>query len=306
MSTVSPVIADIAHWGPDRAPHATLTLDASRAYCRRLARGHYENFTVANWLMPAALRQHFYNVYAYCRWADDLSDEIGDPKESLRLLNWWQTELDACYCGDVRHPVFVALADTIQAFSIPADPFARLLTAFRADQQPTYYETFDELLGYCCNSADPVGELVLYMGRCHTAENVALSNSICTGLQLANFWQDVARDAEIGRVYLPNESRARFGYTDAMLDLRTCNDAFRALLKYEVDRAEELLLAGRPLVACVPRQLRLAVSLYLGGGLAVLERIRDVDYNVWHTRPHLTRWDKLRVAVDAWRASRRS
>jgi squalene synthase HpnC len=305
MTSISPVIADLTTWGPEQTA-APPTLDAARAYCTNLVRSHYENFTVANLLMPKPLRQHFQNVYAYCRWADDLSDETGDSTESLRLLDWWQVELDACYRGELRHPVLVALADTIQAFSIPVDPFGRLLTAFRQDQQPIRYQSFDELLGYCHNSADPVGELVLYLGKCHTKENVALSNSICSGLQLANFWQDVARDQLAGRVYLPNETLDQFGYTAAMLSQRTYNTAFRDVLEFEVERARKMLIAGQPLVQRVPKQLRMAIAMYIRGGLAILELTRQLQYNVWQQRPCLTRLDKMWIACAAWRESRRS
>ena len=305
MPSPSSVISDLATWGPGQTAAAPTVRDA-RAYCRYLARGHYENFTVASLLMPKSLRQHFYNVYSYCRWADDLSDETGDPAQSLQLLDWWQSQLESCYRAQRQHPVFVALAETIEAFSIPVDPFARLLTAFRQDQQPTRYATFADLLGYCQNSADPVGELVLYLGECHTAENVELSNSICTGLQLANFWQDVARDYDAGRVYLPCETLERFGYNDAMLDKRTYNNGFSDLMAFEVQRADDMLLAGRPLVHRVPKRLRMAVAIYLGGGRAILERIRRLQYNVWRQRPRLTRFDKIRIACAAWRESRRT
>ncbi|MCG8584183.1 MAG: squalene synthase HpnC [Pirellulales bacterium] len=296
------VVSDLAQWGPNQAFGAP-TLATAQRYCRRLARSHYENFTVASWLLPRSLRQHFYNVYAYCRWADDLSDEVGDATESLTLLDWWQAQLDACYEGDTRHPVFVALADTIRSFEIPADPFARLLTAFRQDQQQTRYRTFEDLLGYCRNSADPVGELVLYLGECHSQDNMSLSNSVCTGLQLANFWQDVARDFSTGRVYIPLETLDRFGYTEDMLANRAYNDAFCEVIKFEVDRAEAHLVRGRPLISQVTPRLRMSVAMFIGGGRAILERIRDLHYNVWQTRPTLTHCEKLRIAADAWRES---
>ena len=306
MSSDSSVISDLARWGPGNLSGEPPTLAASRGYCRGLARSHYENFTVGSLLMPKRLREHFYNIYAYCRWADDLGDETGNPAESLRLLDWWQDELDACYRGKLRHPVFVALRDTIDTFGIPADPLARLITAFRQDQQPTRFETFNSLVGYCRNSADPVGELVLYLGDCHTPEHVDLSNRICTGLQLANFWQDVARDWAGGRLYLPGESLAKFGYTAPMLESRTYNDAFRGLMHFEVERAETWLLSGRSLVRSVPRKLRLSIAMYLRGGLAILEEVRRLDYNVWHRRPTLSRLSKMRIAVAAWRESRKN
>src|SRR5947199_8419585 len=144
---------------PARAP----SLQDAFAYCERLARSHYENFSVATWFLPKRLRQHFYNVYAYCRISDDLGDETGDREASLQLLDEWESELNACYEGNPRHPVFVALAGTVREFDIPKQTFADLLTAFRQDQRVTRYETFDDLLGYCRYSANTVGHLVLYL-----------------------------------------------------------------------------------------------------------------------------------------------
>ncbi len=187
----------------------------AREYCRRLARSHYENFSVASWFLPSRLRQHFFNVYAYCRISDDLGDEVGDPAASLQLLDEWQTELDACYDGDPRHPVFVALAETVRTFEIPKHEFSDLLTAFRRDQVVSRYETFSDLLGYCQNSANPVGHLVLYVCGYSDAERQLLSDYTCTALQLANFWQDVSADFAKGRIYLPLEDLRRFGVNEA-------------------------------------------------------------------------------------------
>ncbi len=194
--------AELNQYGPE-APVRRISLARGRRYCRRLARRHYENFTVASLLLPRYLRQHFYNIYAYCRWADDLADEAGDPRRAMDLLGWWEKQLHGCYRGQWSHPVFVALGDTIRKFNIPPDPFVNLLVAFRQDQQVTRYETFDHLLNYCRYSANPVGRLILHLGECGTAEREVLADSICTGLQLANFWQDVARDWDRGRIYLP-------------------------------------------------------------------------------------------------------
>src|ERR1700756_2060298 len=186
---------------PERAPSEA----EAQAYCSRLARSHYENFSVASWFLPERLRQHFFNVYAYCRISDDLGDEVGDPQWSLELLDQWETELNACYAGTPRHPVFVALAETVRVFEIPQHEFSDLLTAFRQDQTITRYETFDDLLGYCRNSANPVGRLVLYLCAYRDPERQQLSDFTCTALQLANFWQDVSLDYDKGRIYLPLE-----------------------------------------------------------------------------------------------------
>ena len=177
-------------------------------------------------------------------------------------------ELDECYAGRARHPVFVALEKTIAEFEIPIEPFRDLLVAFRQDQTTTWYGSFDELLGYCRNSANPVGRLVLYLGRCHDERRGALSDSVCTGLQLANFWQDVARDRQKGRVYLPQDAMTRFGVADADLDARTASPEFKYLLRYETGRAEEFLRRGLPLVDDLPRALAGDIWLFVQGGLA--------------------------------------
>jgi squalene synthase HpnC len=284
---------DLSTLGPSAAAPRTFTLDEACAYCRQLARSHYENFTVASWLLPGELRPHFYNVYAYCRWSDDLADETADPATALKLLEWWQGELEACYAGEARHPVFVALKDTIREFAIPIEPLADLLAAFRQDQHVRRYDTFDDLLGYCQHSADPVGRLVLYLGRCHDEERGELSDRICTGLQLANFWQDVARDYDKGRVYLPRETLRRFGYDEWMLQSRVYNDQFRQAMAHEVARAEEWLTSGLGLVEKMPPKLRGDVWLFAHGGLKILAHVRALDYDVWSRRPEVSRFEKL-------------
>jgi squalene synthase HpnC len=292
---------ELALYGPmPSAAHCTPSLSEAQEYCRRLASSHYENFTVVSFLLPGDLRPHFHAVYAYCRWADDLADETAGGEESLRLLNWWESELAACYRGEARHPVFVALRHTIDDFAVPIEPFQNLLIAFRQDQYRKRYETFNELFAYCRNSANPVGRLVLYLGRAATPENFALSDSICTGLQLANFWQDVARDYDRGRIYLPLDDCQAAGYDEAMFQRREFNPAFRSLLAGQVDRAEALLRAGEPLVRSVPRGLQLDVALFIRGGLAVLDRIRGQDYDVWRRRPVVSKLAKLRLFAAAW------
>src|SRR5690242_9578538 len=190
--------------------HAPSEAEA-RQYCRRLASTHYENFSVATWFLPQRLRQHFCNVYAYCRISDDLGDEVGNPAAALQLLDEWEAELNACYAEGARHPVFVALAHTVRTFDIPKQPFADLLKAFRQDQTVTRYQSCEDLLGYCRYSANPVGHLVLYVCGYRDAERQALSDFTCTALQLANFWQDVSLDYTKGRIYLPLEDLNRFG-----------------------------------------------------------------------------------------------
>jgi len=296
---------DLQQYGPQSAPQRPPSPAAARRYCRCLARRHYENFTVATRLLPRELRQHFCNVYAYCRWADDLADETGDASESLKLLAWWEAELRDCFDGTTRHPVFVALADTIAKFEIPIEPFVDLLVAFRQDQRVTRYERFEQLLEYCRYSANPVGRLVLYLGRCHTPQRVRWSDSICTGLQLANFWQDVARDFDAGRIYLPLAECRRFGYDESHFSRRECSEAFRRLLAAQVEQAGGLLREGTPLIAQLPSELRLSVALFQRGGLAILNAIRRRDYDVWTARPTLSKMEKLRIVADCWWQLRR-
>lgn len=291
---------DLALYGPEAKIPKPLRAAQGRKYCRRLARGHYENFTVVSWLLPRRLRQHFYNVYAYCRWADDLADEPGDSQKSLALLDWWEKELRDCYAGKVRHPVFIALSETIRRFDIPIDPFIDLLVAFRQDQRVRCYDNLAQLTEYCRYSANPVGRLILYLGRCHSPERAQLSDSICTGLQLANFWQDVARDHAMGRVYLPMAEQGRFGYTPEMLARQEFNDAFRRLLAAEVDLAEGYLRTGLPLVRWMPPELQLDVALFIHGGLAILRAIRQQNYDVWTSRPEVSRKTKLRLLLVCW------
>jgi squalene synthase HpnC len=296
--------AELARLGPDRS-YAPVSLGLARAYCDRLARTHYENFSVASLLLPRRLLPHFHSVYAYCRWADDLGDETGGGHHALALLRWWREELLRCYAGRPRHPVMVALGDTIRRFRIPPRPFLDLLFAFEQDQLLKHYQTFEQLLGYCRNSANPVGHLVLYLCGCYNAENAALADPVCTGLQLANFWQDVARDYAIGRVYLPEDDRRRFGYTDDDLRARRFTPAFADLLRYLVERTRVLFRRGLPLVDRVPAEVRPDVELFVRGGQAVLDKIERQGFNVWRSRPALAKWEKAALLGGAvWRRLR--
>ena len=265
---------DLRQWGPDAIGSRPVPSRAeAEAHCRRLATTHYENFPLVSWLLPRALHPHFYNVYAYCRWADDLGDEVGDSQRSLELLGWWRDQLNRCYAGEARHPVFVALRTTIDEFAIPVTPFDDLISAFEQDQRVKEYDTFEQLRDYCRRSADPVGRIVLYLCRQYTDANVAWSDSICTGLQLANFWQDVARDYAIGRIYLPREDRERFGVTREDYDRRQSTPAFVELMRFEVTRAREFLVAGLPLVEHLPGRLQLDIDLFEIGRASCRERV---------------------------------
>jgi squalene synthase HpnC len=282
-----------------RTPAVAPSLAEARAYCRALAESHYENFHVASWFLPKALRPHFHALYAYCRIADDLGDEVGDRAQSLALLNLWGGELDACYAGRARHPVFVALAETIRACSIPKEPFADLLTAFRQDQTVTRYGTMEELLTYCRYSANPVGRLVLHACGEASAENFRLSDATCSALQLANFWQDVRRDQAKGRVYLPQADLRRFGVDEAMLGAGPANPGFRELLRCEVAYTRSLFGEGLALCGRVSRELALDLDLFSRGGLEILRAIERQDYDVLSARPVLSPRAKLGLALRA-------
>src|SRR5690242_2354481 len=261
-------------------PQVPPSLDEARAYCERLAKSHYENFSVATWFLPHKLRPHFYSIYAYCRISDDLGDEVGDPRQSLALLDAWEEELNACYAGKPRHPVFVALRETVRACNIPRQPFADLLTAFRQDQRVRRYDTFDDLLGYCRYSANPVGRLVLYACGYSDAERQQLSDYTCTALQLANFWQDVSVDYGKGRIYLPLEDLERYGVTEAQMAERRFTPEFGRLMQFEVERAREWFRSGRRLIDMVDRELAIDIELFSRGGEEILNSIERQDFDV--------------------------
>lgn len=290
---------ELQRWGPD-CDYSPSSLREAQAYCRRLAVSHYENFSVATFLAPRRLLRHLYHIYAYCRWADDLADESAGGAEAERLLAWWREELAAAYAGAPRHPVMVALQETVRQFAIPERPFLDLVTAFEQDQRVHAYATYADLLEYCRNSANPVGRLILYLGRCHDDERGHFSDQICTALQLANFWQDVARDQQISRIYLPLEDRVRFGYHDSDLHAGRFTPAFRNLMSFQVQRTRAMFLGGAPLVKMMPRELRMQVELYLRGGLAVLRKIERQNYNVWLQRPKLSKLDKAAIMARVW------
>ena len=280
---------------PETAP----SLEEAQAYCRRLARSHYENFSVATWFLPERLRQHFYNVYAYCRISDDLGDEVGDPTASLHLLDQWQIELAACYAGTPRHPVFVALAETLLQFEIPQHEFSDLLTAFHQDQTVTRYETFEDLLGYCLNSANPVGHLVLYLCGYRNAERQKLSDFTCTALQLANFWQDVSVDYAKGRIYLPLEDLRRFSVSEQDLAANRNTPAFCEMMRFEVERARDWFKQGMPLIGKVDKELAIDLDLFSRGGLEILNAIEKQGFAVLGRRPSISKPRKLALLARA-------
>jgi squalene synthase HpnC len=265
----------------------------AEAYTRWLATHHYENFQVVSFLLPKRLHQDFYNVYAYCRWADDLGDEMGSPAESLRLLAWWREQLQAMYAGQAAHPVFVALRGTVARHAIPQEPFADLIAAFEQDQTVARYATWEDVYAYCRCSANPVGRLVLYLCGYSDAERQRLSDATCTALQLANFWQDVAVDLEKDRVYIPLEVLARHRYTLEDLYAHRMTPAFRDAMREAVARARELFVEGLPLSSMLDRRLALDIDLFSRGGMRVLDKIAGQDYDVLSRRPAISKAERV-------------
>ena len=274
------------------------SLDEAYAFCARLAKSHYENFTVASWLMPPAMRTHMHAIYAYARIADDFADEEHD----LAKLDGWERELDLAYAGKPRHRVFVALADTAAKFSIPKAPFADLLVAFRSDVNFKGFETFDDLIGYCRYSANPVGRLVLYLFGYADAERQRLSDLVCSGLQLANFWQDVSVDLEKGRVYFPRCDLAANELTEQELRHGVATKRFIDLMRREVEVARAMLgEGGAGLARIVDWRLRRDILMFAGGGLAILKAIEGAGYDVLRARPKLKKLDYLKLGINALR-----
>ena len=302
-SELAPAPATSAGWTrlpadyaiPDSAP----SLNEAREYCRRLARTHYENFSVATWFLPKHLRQDFLNLYAYCRISDDLGDEVGDPAAALALLDEWRAELEACYAGTPRHPVFVALSETVRKFAIPKHEFSDLLIAFRQDQTVTRFETFNDVLAYCRYSANPVGHLVLYLCGYQDAERQQLSDYTCTALQLANFWQDVTVDYAKGRVYLPLEDLRRYSVTEEDLAQNHNTRAFREMMKFEVERARDWFERGLPLLSKVDKELAVDIELFTRGGQEILNAIERQSYAVLGRRPVISKPRKLALVARA-------
>jgi squalene synthase HpnC len=269
----------------------------SLAYTRWLATHHYENFHVVSLLLPKRLHQDFFNVYSFCRWADDLGDETGDPAESLRLLEWWRSELDAMYAGETRHPVFVALSGSVVSHSLPPDPFQDLIRAFVQDQTVTRYRDWHELHAYCRWSANPVGRLLLALCGYQDNERQRLSDFTCTALQLANFWQDVARDLDQDRVYIPLDVLAKYGYPLDDLLARRFTPPFREVMREIVDHARDLFDKGLPLASMVDRRLAVDIELFSRGGMRVLEKIEAQGYDVLARRPVLSKTDRVWLLV---------
>ncbi len=292
-------------------------VDAYR-YCERLARSHYENFNVGGWITPKQKLPHVYAIYAWCRLVDDLGDEAapqGHPSGSVatgqpepmvtehRLcrLDWWESELDAIYHGQPSHPIAIAVQDTVSKFSIPREPFGRLIQANRIDQGSGRFGALDEVIEYCTYSANPVGHLYLYLFGYDDLERQRLADYTCTALQLTNFWQDVARDyRDRGRIYLPQADMLAFRVSEEDIASGCASDEFRALLRHECDVAMGLFQKGAPLVKTLEPSARLPVALFTRGGVAVLDAIRQRDYDVLSERPALSGRRKAWLLASAW------
>lgn len=273
----------------------TWTVEEAFAYCERITRGHYENFPVGSVLIPRELRRHFFSIYSYSRAADDMADEGSlTPEERVAMLDDWERQLQEAYQGEAEHPVFVALAETVRECSIPMEPLRDLLRAFRMDARNEGFDTTTDLLYYCYHSANPVGRLVLHLFGFYDEERKLLSDKICTGLQMANFWQDISVDVPRGRINLPRESMDYFGYSLDELRAGAFNDNFREMLAYHVDHAVNQFQHGYPLIRSVPsKRLQSELGLVFLGGVRILNKIKALDYNVLATRPKLTFGDKL-------------
>jgi squalene synthase HpnC len=305
VQPAQPARRDPTAWQLAPVP-TTGDLAAAEAFCRDVASRHYENFTVATRLVPPRLRQHLANVYAYARWSDDLADEAASPAEAARDLAAWRQGLEACFAGRPGHPVYVALAETIRQTGLTIEPFADLLDAFEEDRAfdaagvAVRYADRDELVAYCRRSADPVGRIVLALEGCRNATLVAMSDCICTGLQLVNFWQDMRRDRLAGRVYLPLDDMRQHGVTEAMLDAPRAAPRLKELVRAEVAWAREQFDAGEPLVGVAPPALRPAIGMFLAGGRAVADAIERAGCDTLARRPTVGKWTKLRLAAWAW------
>lgn len=268
------------------------TRDEAIAYTRWLATHHYENFHIVSFLLPKRLHQDFYNVYSFCRWADDLGDEIGDARESLRLLGWWRGELNRMYAGECRNPVFVALRETADRHKLPIAPFDDLIRAFEQDQTKTRYANWDEIADYCRCSANPVGRLVLMLCGYRDAERFRMSDATCTGLQLANFWQDVTVDWAKDRVYLPQDLLARHGSGDHDIAGRNASPGFRAAMAEAVEEARRYFREGWPLSKTLQPRLALDIALFSRGGMFILDKIERRNWDVLRERPKISKTER--------------
>jgi phytoene synthase len=275
---------------------AAIPLDQAYRHCESMVRSHYENFPVASWFLPRNRQHHLFALYAFARSADDFADEAAFDGRRLELLDQWEQHLDACLEGRADHPVFVALAQTVRECALPVEPLRHLLEAYRMDVERSRHADWEALLYYCSRSANPVGRLVLGVFGHHDPALLPLSDAVCTALQLANFWQDVAVDLEKDRIYLPGDALQRHGVTEASLRAAETGKPFQALMHEMVARTREIFEQGRDL----PAQLRGALSFHLRlvwlGGSSILDRIEACHYDVFRRRPALKTRHRLALA----------
>ncbi len=285
-------LQELKRWQPFGEEPAKNGLSAAEDYCRNWARKQYENFTVVSWLLPRRVRQDFFNVYAYCRWSDNLADEIEDNAESLQLLDEWQAELMECWEGKPRHPILTALKSTIEKYELEPELFLGLLSAFRQDRRVFRYENANELVDYCRRSANPVGRILLHLAACHEPEAIARSDDVCTGLQLANFCQDMSRDAAVGRIYAPIELWGEHEVTEQMILDRQPTSQLQSMLKGWVAETRKYFVRGSDLIGMTPSWLSTDVKLFIGGGESILTAIEQQSYDVWTRRPIVSKFQK--------------
>ena len=272
---------------------------AAAAWCERYARAHSENFTVVSWFLPQRLAGPMFSIYAFCRFTDDLGDEAEGDR--LALLDEWERDLERGFAGTGRHPIHMALGELAKSAPLRIEHFRKLIEANRIDQRRSRYETFRDVLDYCEHSANPVGRMVLAVWGYDDDYRGALSDGTCTALQLANHWQDVGRDYEAGRIYLPQDELRSFGVTESQIAERRCDDNFRALMRFQVDRAEVYFRHGDALLETVDRELAVDLKLFSDGGRSVLRAIERQGYDVLRHRPTVSRgrkgWMALRAAA---------
>ena len=292
-------LQELRRWQPFGEEPAKKELSEAEAYCRSWARNQYENFTVVSWLLPRRVRQDFYNVYAYCRWADNLADEIEDHAESLQLLDEWEAELIKCWGGEPRHPILIALKSTVIKYDFEPKLFLDLLSAFRQDREVFRYENAVELVDYCRRSANPVGRILLHLAKCHEPEALARSDDVCTGLQLANFCQDMSRDAVIGRIYAPSELWGQHEVTEQMILQRQPTSQLQSMLSDWVAETREYFVRGRALIDMTPSWLSTDVKLFIGGGESILSAIEKQGFDVWTRRPTVSKAQKVWLLMRA-------
>lgn len=290
-------LQELRRWQPFGGEPANSELSEAEDYCRSWARKQYENFTVVSWLLPRRVRQDFFNIYAFCRWSDNLADEIEDHAESLQLLDEWQVELMKCWEGMPRHPILIALKSTIEEYDFEPELFLDLLSAFRQDREVFRYNNANELVDYCRRSANPVGRILLHLAECHEPEALARSDDVCTGLQLANFCQDMSRDAAIGRIYAPSTLWGQHAVTEQMILDRRPTSQLQSMLKDWVAETREYFVRGRELIGMTPGWLSTDLKLFIGGGESILSAIEQQCFDVWTRRPTVSKTQKAWLIV---------